>query len=636
VVLLDLARATWGEAVRPWQYAGLLLALGLVASVLRARGLSWKEAGPVLGLGLLLVPAAADHNREIRSDGVHYYSYLRSALFDRDLDLTNDYPLLGSDYKAKNVLPVGAPLLWSPLVSVVHLARVVGGFFGLDPPNGTEPGYAAAVCLASFVYGSAGLFILLRVLLGAGTPAAAFWTTVIVWVASPLRFYLSVLPSMAHACEFFAAVLVLWSVLVLRDRPYGPEAFRAGLACGLLFLVRSQDGLLLILPVLLLASRFVDRDARPAAFGALVRLGAGFALAALPQLAVWQVQFGVPLLVPHKTLHGEGFFHAADPQLAGTLLSPRGGLFVNYPALFAAFVGLVWLAVGSRRANAGQRSAASPAPRFDALYVLCLLPVLVLAWWLNASVFDWYQVRRYTGLVPFLAPGLLAILTPLTRAGTLPMALVALLAWSYDDAVDARRTNPGDPVPVRVALYTAADRLAADAYRLLEPVAPRAATVLLASFSGDAVLEEEVTYVDLSATTLVSLPRPAVHLSEPEVVDGRLARWVQERYARLFVPLAWRGPLLVRIEARALETREPQVVSFEWNETACGEQPMEPAWREYTFPVPAEAVRIGTNALVVRFSRAPIYFRVRGEGPRVIRPAALSLLTLHRAGPASR
>jgi hypothetical protein len=97
--------------------------------------------------------------------------------------------------------------------------------------------------------------------------------------------------------------------------------------------------------------------------------------------------------------------------------------------------------------------------------------------------------------------------------------------------------------------------------------------------------------------------------------------------------LAWRGPILVRVEARALETLEPQTITLEWNGVPCGERPMEPAWREYAFEVPADAVRRGTNALVLRFARAPIYFRVRGVGPREIRPAALSWLTLNRAGP---
>lgn len=609
LVLLDLLRAERGEALRPWQYALALLTLALVAGFLRARGVPWPQARPYLGLGLLLLPALVDHAREIRSDGVHYYAFLRSALFDRDLDFANDYPLLGSDYGGPNPLPVGAPLLWSPLASLVHLAREGGRLFGLPVPLGAEPVYAAAVCLASFAYGAAGLFLLLFLLRRTRLAAAAFWATVVAWVGSPLRFYLSVLPSFAHACEFFAAVLVLWTFLDLRARRDPGSAFRAGLAGGLVFLVRSQDGLLFMAPGLLLASRAVRPGGRREALSGLVRLAAGFALAALPQLAVWQAQFGVPFLVPHRLLHGEDFFHAAEPALAGTLISPKGGLFTSYPALLVALVGLVVLAAWPRpRLEAGRREA------FDAGYLAFILPVLLLAWWLNASVFDWYQVRRYTGLVPLLAPGLIAVLAPLARAGTLFPALVALLAWRYDDALDARRSNPGDPVPVRLALSTLADRAVAEVYGLVEPVAPRAAVALLASYTGEPVLDEEVTYLDLSReVALLELPRKAVFLAEAAIEDGRPARWVNERYTRLAVPLAWRGPLLVRVEARALETREPQRVALEWNGVACGERPMEPAWREYTFEVPPAAVRLGTNSLVLRFARA---------------------LTLNRAGPA--
>ncbi len=635
-VLLDLARAAWGEAVRPWQYAVALAVLGVVVLLLRSRGLPSPDALPFVALGLLLVPAAVDHAREIRSDGIHYYSFLRSALFDRDLDFANDYAMLGSDYKGPNVLPVGAPLLWAPLVSLVHLGREGARLVGLQAPLGTEPTYAAAVCLASFAYGAAGLFLLLGILRRFAVPPAAFWATVIVWVGSPLRFYMSVLPSMAHACEFFAAVLVLWAWLDLRERPEVGPALRAGLACGLLFLVRSQDGLLLALPGLLLALRLFDAPARRAAVGSLAALGGGFALGALPQLLVWQAQFGVPLLVPHQRLHGENFFHGSQPELWGTLLSPRGGLFVSYPALLVALLGLFVLVARRSWAETAEGAPArsSPGKGVGAVYLLCLLPVLFATWWLNASVFDWYQVRRYTGLVPFLAPGLAFLLMPLARAGNLPLALVAFLAWRYDDAVDARRNNPGDAVPVRAAVLTLADRLAADGYALAEPWAPRTAARLLGAYTGEPVLEGDVTYVDLSSdASLLSLPRPARYLSLPELEDGQPARWVSERYARLFVPLPWRGRLLLRLEARALETREAQAMSLEWNGVSCGSLAMEPVWRQYSFAVPAEAVRLGTNELVLRFERAPIYFRVRGEGPHEIRPAALRWLTLNRAGP---
>ena len=104
------------------------------------------------------------------------------------------------------------------------------------------------VAFATLLYGTAGLFLLMHTLRRWVGPWAAFWATVIAWVGSPLRFYLSVLPGTAHGVEFFAAVLVLRAYLALRDRPDRRRAFLAGAACGLAFLTRSQDGLLLLRP----------------------------------------------------------------------------------------------------------------------------------------------------------------------------------------------------------------------------------------------------------------------------------------------------------------------------------------------------------------------------------------------------
>src|SRR6185436_14066115 len=169
--------------------------------------------------------------------------------------------------------------------------------------------------------------------------------------------------------------------------------------CGLTFLARSQDGLLLRLPAAEIAYRTVVSREWGRGFRLAAALGAGFLMAALPQLIVWQWMFGTPLLIPHQKLHGADFLHTAHPELAGVLFSPRGGLFASYPALLVAVIGLLVLARRERR------------------YVLTLLPVLALAWYVNASVFDWYQVRRFTGIVPFLAPALALVLAPLARAG---------------------------------------------------------------------------------------------------------------------------------------------------------------------------------------------------------------------------
>src|SRR5260221_543319 len=156
LVALDLARPYAGPGLRPWQWAAGLLALAVLAVGLRARDGGLREHWPVLVLAALLVPTYVDHTRRIEiGDPVHYYSSLRSMLFDADLRLANDYELLGwAGHEGENAQPIGAPLLWSPFVLLVHLGREAARPFGLPAPDGTEPIYAATVSLATFVSGA--------------------------------------------------------------------------------------------------------------------------------------------------------------------------------------------------------------------------------------------------------------------------------------------------------------------------------------------------------------------------------------------------------------------------------------------------------------------------------------------------
>jgi hypothetical protein len=614
VLALDLVRAYAGPSLAPAQWAAGAAAVAALWSVLGERDLRPRERLPWVALAAMLVPTFVSHARRLDlGDSIHYYTYLRSMLFDHDLDLANDYTLLGW-YPQTNVLPVGAPILWSPLVVLVHAGREAARLFGLGPPAGTEPIYQAAVCQATLLYGAAGLFLLMHALRSWVGPAVAFWATVLAWLGSPVRFYLSVLPGLAHGVEFFAAVLVLRAYQSLRERPDRARALKAGAACGLVFLARSQDGLLLGLPAIELLWRWLGGPERRRYAVMAVALVAAFVVVALPQIAVWQAMFGTPLLIPHERLHGAQFLHRDQPQLLGTLVSPRGGLFTSYPVMLLAVAGLLVLVFRDPR------------------YVIACVPVVLAGWYVNAIVFDWYQVRRFTGVVPLVAPGLAVALVPVVRAGVIACALLALLVLRYDTAVDSLRSTPGDPAPVRAVLSQAADDVAAGAYDLVARASPRAATRLLAAYTGQPLLDGEVTTVDLGTdATILRLPRPARHLTAPAVEDGVASRWVSDREARLFLPLAWNGAVIVTLRARALETAEPQAMDASWNEVPVGRFPMRPEWADYRFHVPASAVLPGTNVLVLRFDRGPIYHRVRGEGPREVRPAALATLTLHRS-----
>lgn len=586
--------------------------MAALLAVLRERGRSFREALPWLALFAFLIPTYVQHSRDMESDGIHYYAYLRSVVFDGDLDLRNEYAMLGwANTAHRNVLPVGAAILWSPLILIVHLGREAARLFGAGPPTGVEPVYQGAACLATFAYGAAGLCLLCGALRRWVPAAAAFWATVLCWVGSPLRFYLSVLPGFAHGAEFFAAVLVLRAYLALRDRPDTRRAAWAGAACGLLFLVRSQDGIVLLLPALELAWRaFRGPDRRGPARAALIMIAA-FAVTALPQVLVWQAMFGVPVLIPHKVLHGADFMHLDRPELWGTLFSPRGGLFLNYPAMLLAAVGLVVLALRDRR------------------YVAAILPVLLAGWYVNSTVFDWYHVRRFTGMVPLLAPGLACLVAPVARTGPILPALLAFLVLRYDLAVDSLRALPGEPVTARAACGEVRRSLAADAYGLIEPASPRAAVRVLGALTGEPILDDPATTIDMGGDPAVlRVPLRARNFSDPETEDGVRCRWVRDRDARLFIPLSRASAVTVTIRARALETVEPQFMELDWNGTTAGRQPMTTAWTDYAFAVPEPAVREGTNELVLRFDRAPLFRRVRGRGPHEVRPAAIASITL--------
>jgi hypothetical protein len=341
-------------------------------------------------------------------------------------------------------------------------------------------------------------------------------------------------------------------------------------------------------------------------------LAGAFAVTALPQVIVWRVMFGHALLVPHETLHGAAFMDLAHPHLLGALVDARGGLFASHPATLAAVVGLLLLA------------------RRDPRYVLALVPILLAGWYVNASVFDWYHVRRYTGLVPLVAPGLAALLQPLARWPVV-MAALAFLVLRYDLAVDALRPLPGRPVPVRAAVARAADDVVVGAYHALEPAAPGVAVRILGAYTGERLLAGDQTRIDLGGEpALVRVPEPARHLSDPTIEDGERARWVTERDARLFLPLDVPGGVELRLRARPLETPEPQSMEVVWNGASLGRAAMTPGWSDYRFEAPAEVMRHGTNVVELRFERGPIYHRVRGAGPREVRPAALSILTLTR------
>lgn len=374
------------------------------------------------------------------ADEIEYFAYLRSVAFDHDLEFGNEYeyfhaldPAGLAGFKATfldlrepatgrhiNFAPLGTALLWAPVYLLAHVAVLVARTLGADvAADGLSRPYVAAVCYASWAYGMAALLLLHRALVRFGDfGAAAAWATAAVLWGTPLLYYVTLAPGFSHAVSLFAVSLLLW--LTLRLRQDGFTVGRAallGAAGGLAALVREQDGLLLVVPAVVIAWDSW-RERRPlAAISRLAAMGLAAAVVFAPQLLAYHAvngTFGPSRLVARKMSY-------TSPHALAVLFDPSHGLFAWAPLLLLAAGGLVLAAVRARRSD--------PVP-------LALLVALLLQIWINGSVESWTQAgafgsRRFVSGTPMLAWGLAGLLTvAAARLGHRTVAaLLLVFAW---------------------------------------------------------------------------------------------------------------------------------------------------------------------------------------------------------------
>ena len=378
------------------------------------------------------------------ADEIEYFSYLRSAVFDRDLQFENEYryfyerdPQGLRDFKSTfldrreeatgrpiNFGSLGAALLWSPFYLLAHaavgLARALGASVAAD---GFSTPYLLAVGLGSASYAFAGLLLTHRVLTrwARVSEAAATLACAALWLGSPLLYYVALAPGFAHACGFFAVSLMVFTFLRARERaPEGPRLLDwagVGAAAGLCALVREQEGLLVVVPAAWLATRLRPEPALAMRRG-LVMAGTA-ALLMAPQLLAYHAlngRYGPSRLVGRKMTYW-------SPHLLEVLFDPGHGLFFWAPLLLLAVAGLglaLW------------RPGARPARGLTALLAMGLLTQV----WINGCIESWSQAgafgsRRFVGVTLVFAWGLAAALERLLpRLGTAALAAaLAVFAW---------------------------------------------------------------------------------------------------------------------------------------------------------------------------------------------------------------
>ena len=407
----------------------------------RWRGIS-SPAWLMVLVFVLSLPAITP--RLYAADEIEYFAYLRSWWFDRDVSFDNEYRYFYDrgiahafgfretflELQTKtglrlNFATIGCGILWAPFYAVADLAVAGARRFGSGvAADGFSQPYLAAVTYGSAVYGFLAVLISASVahrVVGRRTGAA-----VLVWLSTPLLFYMYVAPGMAHACSAFvvAAFVAVW--LRVRDRwSVGGIAALAALG-ALMAMVREQDVLLGIGPAVDLAATLgkaawerrgdtVRRLVGGAVAGAVV-----FGVVYLPQALAYLELYGH--VGPAPQVSSKMTWTA--PHAIEVLLSPEHGFFYWTPLAVLALIGLVWLAL--RPTGGGAVDVAST--RWIGLLALLMVAAQI---YVNGSIESWTQAgafgqRRFVGLTVLLVLGVAQVLS--SARARAPRVTVAVFA----------------------------------------------------------------------------------------------------------------------------------------------------------------------------------------------------------------
>ena len=351
----------------------------------------------------------------LQSDGFYYYAYLRSIAFDRDLNFTNDYTLLGlQDHPqlfqltrtkhAQSAASIGPAILWAPFAAAGHVvARALHVRHPDVDVNGISYPYRQALCVAGLFYGLLGCWFCFRVTRRFFAAAIAGPAVALVVAGSFLLWYFVKEPTMTHAPSMMAVAAFTWCWLWWRARAFEPSAGRTvrfkawavlGIVAGLMTLVRWQNALFAVVPLCdaaIVLVRSVRTSDGPRALDVVlggVVFTAAATIAFVPQMIAWHSIYGSWLAV--SPLGPQ--IRWSNPQLVDILWSSRNGLLSWSPILYVAAIGLGIFAVT-------QPSAGIP-----------LLVAVAAMTYFNAAIQDWWGSdgfggRRFDGTIPMFCLG---------------------------------------------------------------------------------------------------------------------------------------------------------------------------------------------------------------------------------------
>jgi hypothetical protein len=578
----------------------VLTAVAAIAATLAGGANRWLD-GPRLVLILLALYYVPSVHTRVGGDGIEYYVQSRSILFDRDLNLENDYrglgaaPVRSAQGAVTSRFPVGLPLFWLPALALTHVSATLASWLGASvETNGFSPVYQTAVNVTTFLCGFIALVLMEGFLRRRHGKAIAFLVVVALWLATPLHFYLTANPFMSHGLSVLLATCFVLAWLKARDGEDKNKWLLTGIWGGLLMLVRVQNAVLLLLPIIDLA---FGRTRRLQSTGSLL---VGPLICGFLQAGIWVSLYGANF-VEIVFLHGK--IAQTFPHGVEFLFSPRHGLLTWTPLFIGALFG--WVLVAQRSPKLGL-----------AVWVGFLAAVAI-----NSSTGDWwgsesFGQRRMLGWIPLFALGLGETFNFFRHRPLIPLAVTvgALILWNhqlayiYNAELVTRRDQPVTLDRLMDAQIDLLYRRLLASYEWM----PQPLWVLLYDHLKGVWLVEGGRSlrgkIDLGNEPAGYYPLVGDGWFPEETENGVSYRLSRGRRSFITVPI--RRPVQTRIVLRARWEASgvgegPVRVGLAVNGKQAGERTLVEGWSEYVFDIPKDGLRVGLNGIVLTYSSTP-------------------------------
>jgi hypothetical protein len=371
--------------------------------------------------GVLLVFLFSRMARLEGWDNAFFVAQLTSVVGDGDLMLQDDLLAVPNPLplKFRTVVPDLAPGVHANSfgigVAVLHASYLWPIVLATSDLAGA---FRAAASLGSMALLVATVLLTVEILVELGYARAIAWgASLLPVLCGPLSLYGTRISLNSHLAGAFCAALLVLALLRWLETAELRQAAAAGLAGGLLCIVRWQDALVVLACAPAVIAAVAQEPAhRPARLrGVLLAAAAGLAVV-LIQLLAFDRQFGSWLLVPQ----GQGFIDWAHPHIALFLTSSFHGALPWAPGLL---LGLLTLPLA--------RAGLDPHRRRLVDGLLIMLPVFIYV----CSAADWaggssFGPRRLSTLTPVAAIGLAALLRRIPRRAAFALAGL-LAAWGF-------------------------------------------------------------------------------------------------------------------------------------------------------------------------------------------------------------